>query len=104
MKNIMRTLLVVMVLALVLAVFAACNLSTPDPKPTTQPECEHTGGTATCEDAAVCEKCGKSYGEKLEHTIVTREGREANVPGSGSKVLPGIIGISSLAPAGFYRG
>ena len=83
MKNIMRTLLVVMVLALVLAVFAACNLSTPDPQPTTQPECEHTGGTATCENAAVCEKCGESYGEKAEHTLVTVDGKEATCTEDG---------------------
>ena len=25
--------------------------------------CEHTGGTATCKDKAVCTKCGESYGE-----------------------------------------
>ena len=26
--------------------------------------CKHTGGTATCTDAAVCEICGEKYGEK----------------------------------------
>ena len=28
----------------------------------------HTGGEADCENAAKCEKCGKSYGEALGHT------------------------------------
>ena len=30
--------------------------------------CKHTGGTATCSEQAVCEKCGKAYGEMLPHT------------------------------------
>jgi len=28
----------------------------------TRSTCEHSGGTATCKDKAVCEKCGESYG------------------------------------------
>ena len=28
---------------------------------------EHSGGTATCSLAAVCDDCGESYGDKLEH-------------------------------------
>lgn len=28
----------------------------------------HTGGTATCTEQAVCQRCGKAYGEKLAHT------------------------------------
>ena len=30
-------------------------------------ECEHSGGTATCTEQAVCEKCNEPYGEKLGH-------------------------------------
>ena len=30
-------------------------------------ECEHSGGTATCTEQAVCEKCNEPYGEKLAH-------------------------------------
>jgi len=30
--------------------------------------CEHTGGTATCENAAVCTYCGESYGTALGHS------------------------------------
>ena len=63
MKNIIKTLVVVMVIVLALAAFTACDLN---PQPTTPPACEHTGGTATCENAAVCEKCGESYGEKAD--------------------------------------
>ena len=86
MKNIMRTLLVLMAFALVLTVLVACNTTTEQEKP--QPEeqplvCVHTGGTATCQDAAVCEKCGKSYGEKLEHTTVVREGKDATCTEDG---------------------
>lgn len=29
----------------------------------------HTGGTATCEQQAVCEVCGASYGELADHTL-----------------------------------
>ena len=31
-------------------------------------ECEHSGGEATCTEAAICEKCGEPYGEKLDHS------------------------------------
>ena len=36
-----------------------------EPAPT---ECAHSGGTATCENKAVCEKCGEAYGETAEHS------------------------------------
>ena len=29
----------------------------------TEPECEHEGGTATCQKKAVCDLCGEEYGE-----------------------------------------
>ena len=57
MKKIIKTLLVVMVVVLALAAFTACEQT-----------CQHSGGTATCTAAAVCEKCGESYGEALGHT------------------------------------
>ena len=59
MKKIIKTLLVVMVLALVVAAFVACDQEAP--------ACEHKGGTATCTAAPVCELCGESYGEALGH-------------------------------------
>ena len=34
------------------------------------PACEHVGGTATCTEKAVCDKCGEAYGEALGHDIV----------------------------------
>ena len=80
MKNIIKTLVVVMVVVLALAVFTACEI---DPQPTTPTACEHTGGTATCEAAAVCEKCGESYGEKAEHTLVTQNGKEVTCTEDG---------------------
>ena len=56
MKNIIKTLVLVMTLALVLVAFAAC-----------EQECVHQGGTATCTEKAVCELCGESYGSALGH-------------------------------------
>jgi len=50
-------------------------------------ECEHTGGTATCKDKAVCTKCGELYGElnPANHTgnNEIKNGSEAscNTPG-----------------------
>ena len=80
MKTTLKTLVVVMVIVLALAAFTACGI---EPQPTTAPACEHTGGTATCEAAAVCEKCGESYGEKAEHTLVTVNGKEATCTEDG---------------------
>ena len=58
MKKIIKTLLVVMVVVLALTVFVGC-----------EEECQHTGGTATCTEAAVCEVCGESYGAALGHVL-----------------------------------
>ena len=62
MKKIMKTLMFALMLLLVLVAVAACNR-----------ECEHTGGTATCTEQAICEKCGESYGEPAGHTLVDVE-------------------------------
>ena len=43
----------------------ATEPATTEPAPT---ECVHSGGTATCENKAVCEKCGEAYGETAEHS------------------------------------
>ena len=32
-------------------------------------ECEHDGGNATCQEQAVCAKCGESYGELGDHSF-----------------------------------
>ena len=37
---------------------------------TTPAAAEHTGGTATCTEQAVCDTCGKAYGEPLKHNFV----------------------------------
>lgn len=42
---------------------------------------EHTGGTATCTQQAVCEKCGKPYGELTEHTYDNSRDADCNVCG-----------------------
>lgn len=34
-------------------------------------ECEHSGGTATCTEAAICEKCGESYGDIPGHACTS---------------------------------
>ena len=36
--------------------------------------CQHTGGTATCEDLAVCTACGESYGELADHVAAEDDG------------------------------
>ena len=84
MKNVIKTLVVVMALVLTLVVFTACDLFESKPEtPDVPAACEHTGGTATCTEAAVCEKCGESYGEKAEHTIVVAAGKEATCTEDG---------------------
>ena len=84
MKSIIKAFLGVMVLALVLATLSACNLSDLIPTtPSTPVECEHTGGEATCTEAALCEKCGESYGEALGHTEETIAGKEATCSEKG---------------------
>lgn len=62
MKNIIKALLIVMVLVLAVATFAACER-----------ECTHAGGAATCTEAAVCEICGESYGEPAGHKNANTE-------------------------------
>ena len=43
---------------------------------------EHTGGTATCLERAVCEKCGKPYGELADHTYDNSRDADCNVCGA----------------------
>ena len=42
------------------AAFVTACESTPE-------ECEHEGGTATCQTRAICDKCGEEYGELAAH-------------------------------------
>ena len=84
MKNIIKTLVVIMVLILTLAALTACDLFETKPDVTTTPEvCEHTGGNATCTEKAKCEKCGESYGELASHTPVIAAGKEVTCTEDG---------------------
>lgn len=44
---------------------------------------EHTGGTATCENKAVCLVCGEAYGELAAHTPETVPGKAATCTETG---------------------
>ena len=55
-----QILLLIVMLACV-AIFGACF----DDSGTS--ECKHSGGTATCQQKAVCEKCGEAYGDFADH-------------------------------------
>ena len=44
----------------------------------------HTGGAATCKAKAVCDVCGKEYGELAAHTEVTDEAVEATCTATGT--------------------
>ena len=97
MKSIIKSLVLVMAVVLVLAVFTACNFG--------QQSCEHSGGEATCTSLAVCEKCGESYGEKLAHTVVTVTGKEATCTEDGTtdasycSVCSEVFSAQELIPA-----
>ena len=73
MKNIIKTLLVVVALVLVLV---ACELpfipggDNPNPILPPEGECKHVGGIATCQAKATCQICGETYGELGEHIVV----------------------------------
>ena len=40
-----------------------------EPNPNYEPQCIHTGGTATCTDKAICTKCNQAYGNALGHNF-----------------------------------
>lgn len=46
--------------------------------------CQHTGGTATCEQRAVCELCGTSYGAYVSHETVKIQEKEATAEENGN--------------------
>ena len=59
-------------LAAAIAVFAfAAGCDANDNANSSSSACTHSGGTATCTEAAVCELCGESYGEALGHSYAT---------------------------------
>ena len=61
MKKFLAKISVLAVIAM-MSLLCACTPLGPDPD-----ICEHRGGTATCTEAAVCERCGHAYGEALSH-------------------------------------
>ena len=57
-----KILLLVLSLFLLTVAFVGCDAIAGNAG-----DCDHEGGSATCQVAAVCNKCGKSYGEKAAH-------------------------------------
>ena len=68
-------------------------------------ECQHSGGTATCEQKAVCSACGEEYGELAAHTPETVPGKAATctetglTAGSKCSVCGDILTAQSVIPA-----
>lgn len=67
MKKVLKTLIMVMILAVVVTALASCEVLDTILGYLPWVECSHTGGTATCAAQAICEKCGEPYGDKLPH-------------------------------------
>ena len=65
----------------------------------------HVGGTATCEDSAVCSVCGESYGTPLGHTPVTDAavaptcGKDGLTEGSHCDVCGKVLVAQETVPA-----
>lgn len=87
MKKISRILLLIMTFTVILGALSGCDAIDKAlealGKVWGTAECEHTGGTATCENKAICEKCGKEYGELAEHTVVVIPGEDATCENPG---------------------
>ena len=77
MKKIIKTLGIIMTVALVVALLAACNqpVETTTPTEPTTPPCEHMWTAATCETAKTCVLCGETEGEPKGHEIVVDEAK-----------------------------
>ena len=60
-NNWKHKLLCLSLIACMLLPLAACQ------GPETPAPCVHSGGTATCKDKAICEKCGEAYGSTAAH-------------------------------------
>lgn len=61
--------------------------------------CEHSGGTATCKEKAVCEKCGQNYGEFGSHKYGTDD--KCNVCGEEKPKIPAAPEVSIVEDNGF---
>jgi hypothetical protein len=77
MKKIIKTFGIIMTVALVVALLAACNqpAETTIPTEPTTPPCEHMWTAATCETAKTCVLCGETEGEPKGHEIVVDEAK-----------------------------
>ena len=75
MKNIFRTLIAIMSLALVLVVFASCEFPSL--------ECEHSWADATCMLPKTCSLCGATDGEALGHDEEVLQGKDATCTEAG---------------------
>ena len=81
-----QILLLIVMLACV-AIFGACF----DDETGTS-ECQHSGGVATCQKKAVCEKCGEEYGELAAHAYgewkynAEKHWKECTTEGCDSKI------------------
>lgn len=65
-SNMKRKILpIIFIVALLVLCLVSCDISGGQNNGNT--EHEHTGGEASCLKRAVCDICGKSYGEKAEH-------------------------------------
>ncbi len=83
MKRIFRTLLAVMILALVITAFTACDLDEILAIINPTPACEHEWVEATCTAPKTCSKCNETEGEALEHTEVVDAAVSATCTESG---------------------
>ena len=71
MKKILKTILIALALVLVIAAFTACAEITDK----INNSLEHTGGTPSCTEQAICEGCGLPYGDLLPHRGGPSEGK-----------------------------
>ncbi len=65
--SIAKILLLLLLISALVCGFAACNNDTDENGDGGQTSHVHSGGTATCEDAAKCAECGEAYGKALGH-------------------------------------
>ena len=76
MKNIIKTVIALMTLALVILAFAGCDFNIPT-------ECEHSFADATCTSPKTCSVCKATEGEALGHTEEILAGKDATCTEAG---------------------
>lgn len=75
MKNIIKTIVVLMTLVLVILAFSSCEMPNM--------ACEHSWIDATCTSPKTCSLCKATEGEALGHVEVILEGKEASCTEAG---------------------